>query len=257
MKKDQKDQKDVMTIPELRRAFEHIEAFVHTHRNKDEADLVRALQKEWEAVFRKPLGHAEAEAYVAHVRSNPPHKQAKTRKHRQTGGAAPLAGAPLDYTVRPGLYMAPGVNQHSYAQVPAYVDKGFWNPEIAQSYDPVPGQTVYPTRTPLGMGSNLVGGGTRHKRNKQKRRRTQKGQKGGSLADALRQLAFRPFTYGSPPPSVANDAATAWSGQRLGASPDPTQTSLPYQMTGPSSGGTSAISVSTAPINLKQDIRVN
>ena len=251
-----KDQPNIMTIPELRRAFEHIETFMDENQHTKKEDLVRALQKEWKGVFKKSLDHDSAEAYVEYKRA---HK-------KQTGGAAaPLAGAPLDYTVRPGLYITPGVNQGSYAQVPAYVDKGFWNPEPGQSYDPVAGQTVYPTRTPLGMGSNLVGGSkkSRKTKGKQRRLRTRKQQKqrGGtfmsSAMDAIQQMSFRPFSYGTPPPSAANDAQSGMRGQPLGQSPDPTQTVLPYRMMNGATPPGGSISVSTAPINLKQDIRVN
>jgi len=216
-----------MNIPELRQAFEHIEQWVRSRTDKGPG-LVRAFQEEWDHTFRKPVDKASAEAYIEHVRSETPPSVKKTRRRqRQSGGtAAPLAGAPLDYTTRPGLYITPGVNQGSYAQVPAYVQSGFWNPEVAQLYDPVPGQTIYPTRTPLGMGSNLAGGG--------KKKRKGGSQKGGSLwsssMDSIHQLMMRPIPAGSQPPNPAFDAQTGMRGQPLGQSPDVTQTRLNYQM---------------------------
>lgn len=244
-----------MNIPELRRAFEHMEGWVLENHNKGAA----AFQEEWQKTFRKPVDRASAEAYIEHVLSESKHAtkgKKGSQKHRrqqqqqqQSGGmAAPLAGAPLDYTTRPGLYITPGVNQGSYAQVPAYVQSGFWNPEVAQLYDPVPGQTVYPTRTPLGMGSNLVGGSR-----KGKRRSKQNKQGGGSLMssamDSIHQLMFRPIPAMTPPPSVAMDAQSGMRGQTLGQSPDVTQTQLQYRMSPMPQTVAGAIPISAININ--------
>jgi len=220
-----------MNIPELRRAFEHIESWVQCQKTKGAA-LITGFQEEWEKTFHKPVDRASAEAYVEHIGVDRDHKRDHKRSRKQGGGsAAPLAGAPLDYTVRPGLYITPGVNQGSYAQVPAYVQSGFWNPEIAQLYDPVPGQTVYPTRTPLGMGSNLVGGSKTKSKTKSKRRRSQKGGSiWSSTMDSIRQMSFRPIPAMTPPPGVAQDAQSGMRGQALGQSPDVTQTRHVYHM---------------------------
>ena len=251
-----------MNIPELRRAFEHMEGWVLENHNKGAA----AFQEEWQKTFRKPVDRVSAEAYIEHVLSENQHatkskhatKGKTDRKHKQqqqqqqqqqSGGmAAPLAGAPLDYTTRPGLYITPGVNQGSYAQVPAYVQSGFWNPEVAQLYDPVPGQTVYPTRTPLGMGSNLVGGAR-----KSKKRSKQNKQGGGSLMsstlDSIHQLLFRPIPAMTPPPSVLMDVQTGMRGQTLGPSPDVTQTQLQYRMSPMPQTVVGAIPISAININ--------
>lgn len=230
-----KHKEEVLTIPELRRAFEHIEMFVIGNLNAPRKEAVEALQKEWKLTFYKDLSRADAEAYVDHVQTM--HKIAEkvakrvgTRK-RQAGGG-PLAGAPLDYMTRPGLYITPGVNQGSYALVPAYVDKGFWNPEPGHSYDPVPGQTRYPTLTPAGMGSNLVtdigkqaGGASR------RRRRTLRG--GATFLDAAstaaKQLLMRPIPS-SAPPSFLQDIQSAAYAQPLGASPEASQPAYKFQM---------------------------
>jgi len=239
-----------MNIPELRRAFEHMEGWVLENHNKGAA----AFQEEWQKTFRKPVDRASAEAYIEHVLSENQHaKKGKQHKqHKQSGGmAAPLAGAPLDYTTRPGLYITPGVNQGSYAQVPAYVQSGFWNPEVAQLYDPVPGQTVYPTRTPLGMGSNLVGGARKSKKRSKQNKQNKQG--GGSLMsstlDSIHQLMFRPIPAMTPPPSVAMDAQTGMRGQALGPSPDVTQTQLQYRMSPTPQTVVGAIPISAININ--------
>ncbi len=226
----------MLTIPELRRAFEHIESFVVGNLHAPHKEAVEALQKEWELTFYKELSRADAEAYVDHVKLMHRITAGPTRKHKKgamAGGGGPLAGAPLDYMTRPGLYITPGVNQGSYALVPAYVDKGFWNPEPGQSYDPVPGQTRFPTLTPAGMGSNLVsdigrqsqGGGSR------RRRRTLRG--GATMLDAaataLKQLTMRPIPS-SAPPSFLQDLQSAAYAQPLGASPEASQPAYKFQM---------------------------
>lgn len=254
--------KDVLTIPELRRAFEHIEQFVVGNLGAPKGELVSGLQEEWKNTFHKTLDKKDAEAYVDYVHGM--HKLTKaskrhgTRRHR--GGGGPLAGAPLDYTTRPGLYIAPGINQGSYALVPAYVDKGFWNPEPGHSYDPVPGQTRFPTHAPPGMGSNAVAdigrqsggkkGGKRHRSRKLLRQRG-----GNTIFDntktAIQQFMMRPIPS-TVPPSFAQDLQTMARGQQLGASPEASQPSFQYQM-GAYMPQAQAITAAPIQTNLKSD----
>jgi hypothetical protein len=113
-------------------------------------------------VFFKDLDKKSAESFVSD-------RLSKKHTRRTLKGGAALAGAPLDYITRQGIYLAPGqipdINGHlplsdgsisNYGSFVPYVDKGFWNPEPGHSYDPVPGQTRFPTSVPAGMGSNLV-----------------------------------------------------------------------------------------------------
>jgi hypothetical protein len=218
-----------MTIPQLRKAFEHVETFVELHCKVPKADLIKQFKQEWKLTFKKEIETKEAEAYVEHALDHLKHKKPSQRKH--SGGAQVLAGAPLYAETRPGEYISAGVNQGSYAQVPAYVDKGFWNPEMGRQYDPVPGQTVYPAATPYGMGSNRVIGGTRKKRNQknQKTQKTQKNQAGGSILGAFNQFLMRPTFASQPPPTILDDATTAWMAKPLPQGPDPTQSKIPYQ----------------------------
>jgi hypothetical protein len=255
---------EVLTIPELRRAFEHIENFVVANMLSPRKELVEGLQKEWKLTFHKELSRADAEAYVDHVKTMHKVTEAMTRKRKHRlqagGGAAPLAGAPLDYMTRPGLYITPGVNQGSYALVPAYVDKGFWNPEPGHSYDPVPGQTRFPTLTPAGMGSNLVGdigkqsqgGGAR------RRRKTLRG--GATFLDAgltaAKQLMMRPIPS-SQPPSALQDLQTAAYAQPLGPSPEASQPAYRYQMAPYMPHGQGNFAVTPIQTNLMRDISRN
>ena len=163
-----KKSKGIYSIPELRRSFEHIESYVNgkiAHKESKEK-LVKDLRKEWSKVFFKDLDKKSAESFVSD-RLNKKHKR-RTLK----GGSSALAGAPLDYTTRQGIYLAPGQiptaaghlplsdgSKSNYGSFVPYVDKGFWNPEPGHSYDPVPGQMRFPTSVPVGMGSNIFKGG--------------------------------------------------------------------------------------------------
>jgi hypothetical protein len=224
----------VMTIPELRRAFEHIESFVEIHSHKPKETLVKEFRQEWERTFKKEVDTVSAKAYVEHVLEQVKHKKPHERRH--SGGAMPLAGAPLAYdATRPGLYVSAGVNQGSYAVVPSYVQSGFnvAIPEIAKQMDPVAGQTVYPTRTPAGLGDNSVmfGGGKKGKKTKQSA--------GGLLGDistAVTQAMFRIPPPTVPPTGPIQIGQTLWKGQESPPPPNathqtPSNSGPPYIMT--------------------------
>ena len=208
----------IMTIPELRRAFEHVETFVELHSQMPKKELAQAFQKEWRLTFKKEVDEESAMAYVEHVLAELPKKHPKHRKHSRgamRGGASPLEGAPILQDTRPGVYTVPGVNEHSYALVPTYVDKGFQNPEQARDYDPVAGQTSYVTRTPFGLGSNQAGG----------RRRTKKQQKGGMAA--LSEMTFKPIPSSSPP-STLQIVQSYVNATGVPPSPSASQGTVPY-----------------------------
>jgi hypothetical protein len=247
----------VQTIPELRRAFEHIEQVGRELCGMSKA--VPAFREEWKRTFYREISKQAAEAYMKHIKDDLK-KDLKKRKTRRLRGGAALVGAPLDYTTRPGLYITPGgINEQSYAQVPRYVDSGFWNPEIAQQYDPVPQQTRYAMATPAGLGSNAypaafgrsVGGS-------KKQRRLRGGMASITSAfstNTLAQMAQRMFPS-TTPPNLGQDAITSFRGQQMGASPDPTQPSY-HTASVLSRPSTVDISVSAIPVNLKRDISVN
>ena len=227
--KNQKNQSAVMTIPQLRKAFEHVETFVEIHSQKPKRELVPLFQEEWKKTFYKEIDRKDAEAYVEHALSEISQKDPKHRKH--SGGAQPLAGAALLADTRPGVYISPGVNNGSYAQVPAYIDKGFWNPSIGRTYDPVQGQTTYPVYTPATLGSNaaLKGGARRKRQTQRQRNRSSRNQQGGGIVDAMTQFfTMRPIFSTVPPTNVGDDATTAAMAKPLPQSPDPSQTRTPY-----------------------------
>lgn len=239
-----KQSKGIQSIPELRRSFEHIEEFVDQkiHKKESKEQIVKDLRKEWSRVFFKDLDKKSADAFVGDRMSKKHSSRHRTIKRYGGAGAqlantyTPIAGSPLDYTTRAGIYLAPGQipdkaghlplsdgsksNFGSYVQ---YVDKGFWNPEPGQSYDPIPGQTRFPTSTPVGMGSNEVHfstkGGARINRRKTRR--------GG--ASLLFEAYNRPIPASSPP-GILQDMQDMWYGREVGPSPDQVQRGVYYQL---------------------------
>jgi len=242
--------KGIDSIPELRRAFEHIEQFVDAKLAKKESkeNISKDLRKEWFKVFHKELKKPAAEAFV-HDRSNEVlTKHERRRTVRKGGSLQPLAGAPLDYTTRPGIYLAPGQRPDANGGLPLsrvqsggvqggapygsfvqYVDNGFFNPEIAQSYDPVPGQPTWP-RPAADMGSNVFKGGKR----KTHRKIRGKSQHGGypfeDAVEAVSHAFGSRLIPSSVPPSALRDAETWMRSGTLGASPDQVQRRPDYQL---------------------------
>jgi hypothetical protein len=191
--------KGIFSIPELRRSFEHVEYFLFKKlkSNEPKSQIVKDVQAEWKKIFLKPLDKSSAEAYVDYVIS----RQSNRRKTLKKGGALPLSGSSLDHITRAGVYIQPAaIPPNAYGNIVDYVSKGFWNPEIAQQYDPVPGQTHYPTSVPVGMGDNTV----------------QFGHKGGKRRTLRRGGA-------SVPSGVIQDYQDMFYGKRLNMSPDQTQ----------------------------------
>ena len=220
-----KSEKGIASIPELRRAFEHVEEVVDrkVKQKVSKEEISKELRKEWYGVFSKTLDKKSADAYVEERMTQKGRRVTRrARSRRSKGGAQAIAGAPLDYMTRQGVYLAPGQIPTAQGHLPLssgapsafgsyvqYVDKGFWNPEPGQSYDPVPGQPPWPV-VPAGMGSNLVKGGKRALR------------RGGSLQSVLAQMTTRPVSS-SVPPGVLQDAQGGWYGIKQNDSPNRVQ----------------------------------
>jgi len=250
--------KGVQSIPELRRSFEHIERMVDSGLGgKDSHEKVaRDLRREWKKTFYKDLDKKSADLFVMNRMKHTKGHRRTTMKHRG-GAAAAISGAPLDYTTRQGIYLAPGQipGNHghllltgdkpsdfgSYIQ---YVSKGFGVgiPEIAQNmpYSTngyVPGMPDWP-KVPADMGSNAVhfaqqkGGKRNSKRNS--RRKVRRG--GGLLSDkieaagAMLSQAFSRPVSASAPPSLVQDLQSKWYGTQVGPSPDQVQRHASYQL---------------------------
>jgi len=230
-RKHAKSTKGIYSIPELRRAFEHVEQVIDEmiHNKESKANMVSHIRKEWLKVFHKTLDKASADALITHRMGS---------RSMKGGASAPLAGAPVDYVTRPGIYLDQGsipgadggltktVGGGGYGSYVRYVDNGFFNPEIAQQYDPVGGQSIFPFAPRADMGSNAftpVKGGKRTI----KTRKNKKTQGGAAM---LEQAFMRPIPAVSAPSSVLFDAQQSIRGASGGLSPDITQHHMNYKV---------------------------
>ena len=217
--------KKSLSIPQLRHAFDHIDTWVESHLSRHSGpvkELVPDFQKEWKKTFKREVDAKSAEAYLQLKKSHPPRMTRKHKKKFQYGGAA-LAGAPLDYMTRPGVY---GV----YGNFPTYVSSGLsaynqFNNDSIVADCPKPS---FVEKIPAGMGSNQVGGNTRKRgfRHKKTRKNGQKG--GASLIPAPISAAFeRPIDVSSPPSALAI-AQQGLRGQNI-ETPTPNNYTAPTQ----------------------------
>jgi hypothetical protein len=225
---------EVHTIPQLRRLFENIEEFVdlRIQRRESKNTLSKELQKEWKRIFMKELDKKHADAFIEDRM-----KAKRVLRHTiKKGGAQPLAGAPLDYSTRQGVYLAPNsipVNGQlplsnaqgikngiqsggGYGSYVDYVNSGFWNPEDSSTYDPIKGQQPWP-QPYASTGSNEVKGSMKGGFKKSKKSRKVRG---GSAF--LTQAFTRPFGSNAPP-SILQDMQSMAYGQQMGSSPDQVQ----------------------------------
>jgi hypothetical protein len=241
--KTRKQKSKTLTIPQLRKSFDHIDAWVESHVRKGKKivkDLVPAFQAEWRKTFHRDVNSKAAEAYLALK-----HKAAPRMTKKQRGGSASIqpSGAPLDYTTRQGVY---GV----YGNFPQYVSSGltFYNQINQDSLTANCGKENITPALPADMGSNAVQkGGKRgsksrkHGRKGGKTRKGRKGQRGGgaaqdtlaSVRSTLDVMTSRPFP-GSAPPSTAFIQEMGLKGVTVGPSHPSTQafTPAPYDPAG-------------------------
>jgi len=217
-------QKGVMTIPELRRAFDHMETFTARLMTKggDANERRKAFQAEWKRIFHRSVDDKAADAYLAFEAKK--HKKSSTRKMRGGYAASPLGGAPLDYATRPGL---PG----PYGVFPAYVNSGLdmYDTINKDSLTETCGQDITP-KIAEDMGSNQVqkGGKRRstsrksrsNKRSTRKTSRRNRKQMGGfpTMSEFVQGLTFRPFSASVPTTSFY-DGTMAFKAQPLPLSP--------------------------------------
>jgi hypothetical protein len=226
-RKNTATKKGIYSIPELRRAFEHIEQVADQliRDNKSKDSIIKSFRKEWSNTFHKELDKKSADAFITH-------RMESKKGHRTKGGAAPLAGAPLDSTVRPGIYLdqgrIPGPDGGltatvggGYGNYVQYVDRGFFNPEIAHQYDPIKGQSVFPLAPRVDMGSNAFKGGNRS-------RKTRKSI-GGGIGATLQQAFTRPIPA-DVPTNPLFDMQSKIYGINGGMSPDQVDRSPNYQL---------------------------
>lgn len=111
--------KHVLTIPQLRKAFDHMDKVVETLRKSAKhsfSDAVVSYREEWRKTFKRDLPPADAAAYLKFRYGL---KSGKTRRSKTRGGGmtGPLGGAPLDYQLRAGVSGA-------YGSFPTYQTQG-------------------------------------------------------------------------------------------------------------------------------------
>ena len=104
-KKNTKSRK-IMTIPQLRKAFETIEE------KSNKIQSVSEFQEVWKSVFNKPIDSKAAEAYLQ-MKKQVSKRKTRRNKNKQSGGVAPL-----DYTTGPGV-------TGPYGNFLPYISSGF------------------------------------------------------------------------------------------------------------------------------------
>ncbi len=193
-----------MTIPQLRKAFEHIDRWVSSHSGD-----VEGFRAEWKKTFGKEVSKAAAQDYLTFVKS------AKGKKGSQKGGGA-LSPAPLGYDMRAGADLP-------YGSFPEYVSGGFGFGNMdSLKADCATDQTP---RLPADLGSNKVGGGS--KKSHRKSRKASK-QSGGGIGTALTEFLTRPFGMSSPPTASQDLQTIAKGSPEALASPRPEINPLPF-----------------------------
>ena len=138
----------ILTIPQLRKAFDHMDHVVESQRKVAKHSFSNAVivyREEWRKTFKRDLSPADAAAYLKFRYGM---KAEKTRRSKTRGGGA-LAGAPLDYTLRPGV-------QGVYGSFPSYQTEGldrYYNSAMTADCGKANG---FPTD---GSGASQKGGG--------------------------------------------------------------------------------------------------
>jgi hypothetical protein len=191
-----------MTIPHLRKAFDHIDTWVENHiRKQGVKSLVPAFQSEWKKTFRRTVDAKAAEAYLSLKHVSSPRVTKKNKTQKQKGGSAlAIAGAPLDYMTRPGV-------TGTYGSFPAYISSGML-PYPQDSISASCGKIDSTPNVPVDIGSNKVGGG--------KTRRNKKQQGGNNPTPAtvlsvLEVIGNRP-AFNPSPPTMGSTASMALKG---------------------------------------------
>jgi hypothetical protein len=146
------EKKAVLTIPQLRKAFDHMDTVVEGLRktaNHSFSDAVVKYKEEWHKTFKRDLSPADAAAYLKFRYGL---KSSKTRRSKMRGGAMAslsASGAPLDYQTRAGVS---GV----YGNFPTYqtqgLDRSYMSAITADCGKP----NGFPTD---GSGASQAGGG--------------------------------------------------------------------------------------------------
>ncbi len=205
----------VLSIPELRKAFEHIQSFTAKHLDGKTVndELVSSFIKEWQRVFHKTISKESARAYLEHMQElgvssdSGSGKRKRTMKGGRQSGGGCLGGAPLDHTTQPGVY-------GEYGQFLPYVARGFGvgMPEMSQTRPAVPDPSMDIPRD-VGSGALLKGGARSSGKKAARKTRKQRASK-KSVGGA--------WITSTNPTTPIQDGISAWRGQLLPNSPAPT-----------------------------------
>ena len=193
---------NVLTIPELKQAFSAVDTETRKilKENLSQAEQVKKFQTVWRSIFHKPVTKEAAEAYLQIKRGSASRAVRKGVTRKMKGGSTPLAGAPLDFSTRPGV---DGV----HGSFPAYQTSGlsFYNTVNQNGMAQECGTKDFTPKVPEMVGSNEV-----------------PIKSGGGLNDFLMTRSVS----ASSPPGVFSDMAQYSMGRPLGASPLPDQNKL-------------------------------
>lgn len=252
-----KGKKGVLSIPALRRAFEHMDAHAKKlvtsvkAKKTTKSAAANAYAKEWKRTMGRSLPAKSAEATISQAMS----------VVGQRGGMSPVswstgAGSPTNTPGLPGELSAAGGS--AYGAYPGYVMKGFdnimWESPAAncskQDSFPMPAadignNAVTPAgSTPLGATTYTAKGGRRSTRKNRKGRRNSRKQHGAGIGNIFSALipgmsetsggnaglamAYRPFG-GTNPAGVGADMQYQWKGMAPGASPSAVDPSFAYR----------------------------
>jgi len=213
-----RSRKEVMTIPDLRKAMTHISVYAKNLVKKSKGNMkyaVKSFQRVWQDTFNKPLGEKIAKEYLLHI------SKYRSKTMKRGGGGGPIAPAPLGYRMEPGTSLPYG-NNMPYVD---YLNKGFVIPmsdNIANC-----GKINSTATVPVDMGSNLVKtyGGKR-------KGKTIKRKKGGNIftdfVTGASQIVNRPFQSTSPP-SIQADLYSQYRGQLTAPGGQTYQTTYQYR----------------------------
>lgn len=203
-KKPEEKQKG-MTIPELRKAFEHIEKFIHT-KGYD----ITAFRKEWKKTFGKEVSVAAAKEYLDFLQTTKGHEKTK-----QSGGMAPL-----NYVLRAG-------ETTPFGHFPPYVSGGFGVGVPQDSFSAQCGKENITPVISTQMGSNAFQTGGNNKKLKKTRKQKGGANMGSSLGSVISEALSRPFGMSSPP-TTAQDLQMQGKGVLPQPSGDPSQHTFSY-----------------------------
>jgi len=196
--KHSKSVKKSFSIPEIKQAFDSLERETHRILQKGEtvSSQVKEFQKVFKSIFHHPVSTESAEGYLS-VKRLLASKKGSRKTRKMKGGAAALAGAPLDSITQPGIN---GV----HGSFPAYQSQGL------AFYDTINKEGMYQECgikdiTPH-IGSSMGSNGT---------------QSGGKLSDVVHLSEYNPIQSSSPPSSLQG-AINSLKGFPPAPSSDPT-----------------------------------